>query len=100
MCTPLPTPSAAGIGENTARWPSRCAAARAISRVITAWSAAASAAAGATVTSNCRAPYSARKLSGATPAARNAATKLSPNTPWRRNAPRLYASPGRSSLPV
>ena len=61
ICTPLPTPSAAGMGEKQARWPSRCAAARAISRVITAWSPAVRAAAGATVTSNCRAPYSARK---------------------------------------
>ena len=43
MCTPLPTPYASGIGENDARCPSRCAAARAISRVITAWSAAVSA---------------------------------------------------------
>ena len=44
--------------------PWRCAAARAISRVITAWSAAVSADVGATVTSNCRVPYSARNESG------------------------------------
>ena len=64
MCTPLPTPDASGIGENDARNPCRCAAARAISRVITAWSAAVSAGCGATVISNCRVPYSARNEFG------------------------------------
>ena len=64
MCTPLPTRSGSGFGEKITRWPSRCAVARAISRVITAWSAAVSAGCGMTVTSNWRAPYSARKVSG------------------------------------
>ena len=51
MCTPLPTPSATGMGEKMARWPRRKAAARTSSRAITAWSAAFSAGCGAMVTS-------------------------------------------------
>ena len=84
MWTPLPVPFGSRIGEKMARWPSRNAVARAISRSFTASSAAFIPSAGAQVTSYWRAPYSGRKESGSTPALRIAAISTSPKMPCRR----------------
>ena len=84
MWTPLPVPFGSRIGAKVARCPSLSAEARAISRSLTASSAAFIPSEGAQVTSYWRAPYSGRKESGSTPARRIAAISTSPKMPCRR----------------
>src|SRR5216684_752953 len=81
ICVPLPTASRSTTGVNVTRWPRRKATARAISRTMTASSAARIPAVGATVTSYWRGAYSGRKESGFAPTRRIAETKASPNAP-------------------
>ena len=67
MCVPLPIPCGSSIGAKIARCPRWWAVARAISRRITASSAARTPSDGAVVTSYWRGPYSGRRSPAANP---------------------------------
>ena len=94
MCAPEPTLPASRSGANVARRPPRRATSRTTSLVTTLRSAAATPSAGATGTSNWCSPYSGRKSSGSTPAARSAAIVCDGNGSARRCASSDIAGAG------